>query len=269
LPDQSPSLSAQAAKRFFEAIFQEAGLDDWHVIIDTSANGVRIDSAMRSLFLQDTPLSLETVKDYFFHEVLGHVSRSVAGERSSLGLLGMNTKGYSSTEEGLTQYYERLIAERKNQAFDDSGSWMGGLAVGLASGVVTPLQTFTSLYTFFVPFIFLSRLLWGYDEKGAMAEERARDRAITRSLRTFRGAPDLDLAGICNTRDVVYLRGRLKIERAIAEDETVLDRLAVGKIALELLPDLQELGITATSIQSLRKRADDPNLDSYIISFET
>jgi hypothetical protein len=269
LPDQGKALSVEAAKRFFEAIFQEADLDDWHVLIDTSANGVRIDSAMRSLFLPDTPLSLETVRDCFFHEVLGHVSRSAAGERSALGLLGINTKGYSPTEEGLTQYYERLLSERKGQVFDDAGSWIGGLAVGLASGVMTPPQTFTSLYAFFVPFILLSRLLWKYDEKGAMAEKRAQNRALARCLRTFRGVPDLNVAGICNTRDVVYLRGRLKIERAIAQDKTVLDRLAVGKIALELLPDLQELGITATSLLSLQKRASDPNLDSFILSFET
>jgi len=66
---------------------------------------------------------------------------------------------------------------------------------------------------------------------------------------------------------VVYLRGWLKIEQAVAQDETVLDRLSVGKVALELLPDMQELDIV-TSIKSLRKRASDPDLDDYILSFE-
>jgi len=57
------------------------------------------------------------------------------------------------------------------------------------------------------------------------------------------------------------------IERAVAQDETILDRLAVGVIALDDLPDLQELGIAAPS-QPLRKLVYDPDLDSYILSFE-
>jgi hypothetical protein len=75
--------------------------------------------------------------------------------------------------------------------------------------------------------------------------------------------------GICFTKDVVYLRGHLQIERAVAEDPAVLDRLAVGKVALDLLPDLQELGIVAPEhVSTLRKRAYDPELDNYILAFE-
>ena len=56
------------------------------------------------------------------------------------------------------------------------------------------------------------------------------------------------------------------IERAVEQDETVLDRLAVGVVALEQLPDLQELGIPP-SPQPLGRLAYDPDLDSYILSF--
>jgi tetratricopeptide (TPR) repeat protein len=266
--DNKRTLSAQAVKRFFETVLQEGDFDGWRIVLDPNSSGARIDSALKTLFLEDAPMSLETVRDYFIHELLGHVLRSVAGERSALGLLGINTKGYAPTEEGLAQYHERVIATQRGEAFNDSGTWFGGLAVGLASGVVTPPQTFSSLYTFFDPFIMLCRLMWNYDTDRQTAEPRARTRAITRCLRTFRGVPDLTRAGICYTRDVVYLRGRLKIEGAIAQDEAVLDRLAVGKVALELLPDLEELGITA-STQSLRKRAYDPDLDAYILSFES
>ena len=90
-----------------------------------------------------------------------------------------------------------------------------------------------------------------------------------RCLRTYRGVTDLQRPGVCFTKDVVYLRGLLKIERAVADDETVLDRLAVGKAALELLPDLQELGIVAPQqFSSLRKLVYDRGLDDYILSFE-
>jgi tetratricopeptide (TPR) repeat protein len=261
-------VSAHAAKCFFETTFQEAGFQGWRVVLDSDAGGTRIDSALRVFFLPNHPLTLETVRDYFVHELVGHVSRSAAGEHSPLGLLGINTKGYAPTEEGLAFYYERTVADLRGEAFDDSGSWLGGLAIGLASGIVTPPQTFSSLFMFFEPFLLLYRLLWRDDEDRSTAEKQAHQRALSRCLRTFRGVPDLKHAGICYTRDVVYLRGRLKIEQAVKQDETILDRLAVGKVALELLPDLQELGIVASN-QSLRKRAYDPDLDIYILSFDS
>jgi len=175
----------------------------------------------------------------------------------------MGTKDYMSTEEGLANYYERTLADLHEEAFNDSGTWLGTLAVGLASGVMTTPQTFSSLFAFFEPFLLLYSLLWRNEKD----QQRAHKRALVRCLRTFRGVPDLERAGVCYTKDVVYLRGWLKIEQAVAQDETVLDRLSVGKVALELLPDMQELGIV-TSIKSLRKRASDPDLDDYILSFE-
>jgi hypothetical protein len=41
----------------------------------------------------------------------------------------------------------------------------------------------------------------------------------------------------------------------------------VGKVALEYLPDLQELGIVS-SPQPLMRLAYAPDLDNYILSFE-
>jgi hypothetical protein len=181
----------------------------------------------------------------------------------------MGTQGYLPTEEGFADYHERRLAALHRQAFDDSGSWLGTLAVGLASGVVTPPQTFSSLFAFFEPFLLLYRLLWRDDEDRATAEQRARKNALMRCLRTYRGVTDLQRPGICFTKDVVYLRGLLTIERAVASDETMLDRLAVGKVALELLPELQELGIVVPQqFSSLRKLAYDSRLDDYILSFE-
>ncbi|MGB8346573.1 MAG: tyrosine/phenylalanine carboxypeptidase domain-containing protein [Ktedonobacteraceae bacterium] len=263
------TVSPQAARRFFEAALRESGYDKWQVVLDQNASGPRVESGLRHLFLPISPLSLEDIREYLSHELLGHIARSVAGEHSPLGLLGMGTKGYSPTEEGLADYYERRVASLHGDPFDDSGAWMGPLAVGLACGIVTPPQTFLSLFRFVEPFLLLYRLLWRNDEERPTAEERARKNARVRCLRTFRGVPDLERPGICFTKDVVYLRGYLQIRQAVAEDETVLDRLAVGKVALEQLPDLQELGIVAPSqIASLRNLAYDPGLDDYILSFE-
>ncbi len=181
----------------------------------------------------------------------------------------MGTKGYMPTEEGIADYHERFVTALHGQAFDDSGTWLGPLAVGLASGVAGHPQTFISLFAFFEPLLLVYRLLWRNDEDMPTAKQRARRNALIRCLRAYRGVPDLRRAGVCFTKDVVYLRGHLQIERAVAEDPAVLDRLAVGKVALELLSDLQELGIVAPQqVVSLRKRAYDPELDNFIIAFE-
>jgi tetratricopeptide (TPR) repeat protein len=266
LPD-APMISAQGAKRFFEAVLQSCGYSGWQVLLDPNVQGPRVEAGLQHIFLPAEPIPLDELREYVSHELIGHVARSIAGESSLLGLLGIGTKGYMSTEEGIADYYERQAAAVHGGPVDDSGIWLGTLAIGLACGVAGPPQTFSSLLAFFEPFLLLYRLRWRDDEDRQIAERRARRNAITRCLRTFRGVPDLVKAGICNTKDVVYLRGRWLIDQAAAQDETVLDRLAVGKVAYELLPELEKLGIPA-STPSFRTLVLDPDLDAYIMSFE-
>jgi hypothetical protein len=262
------TVSSQAARRFFEAALRESGFDSWQVVIDPNSSGTRVEQGLRRLFLPEQRFSLEKIRDLFSHELLGHVARCAAGERSPLGLLGIHTKNSLPTEEGVALYHEREVAALHGRAFDDSGVWRGALVTGLASGVVTPPQTFLSLFTFLESFSLLNRLLKNPDADRQKVQKQARAFALSVCLRTYRGVPDLERAGVCFLQDAVYLHGLRMIERAVAQDETVLDRLAAGVVALELLPDLQELGITS-SPQLLRRLAYDPNLYSYIVSFET
>ena len=266
-PDEIPMLSAQGAKRFFEAVLESRGYTGWQVILDPNVAGPRVEAGLRQVFLPAEAIPLDELREYVSHELAGHVARSIAGESSLLGLLGMGTKGYMVTEEGIADYYERQAAVVHGDPVDDSGIWLGTLSIGLACGIASPPQTFSSLLAFFEPFLLLYRLLWRDDEDRQTAERRAQRNAFTRCLRTFRGVPDLGRAGVCNTKDAVYLRGRWLIDQEVVRDETVLDRLAVGKVALELLPELEKLGIT-TSSQLFRTLAVDPDLDAYILSFE-
>ncbi len=265
-PADTPMLSAQGAKRFFEVVLESHGYTGWQVILDSNVAGPRVEAGLRQVFLPAEPIPLDELREYVSHELAGHVARSIAGENSLLGLLGMGTKGYMVTEEGIADYYERRAAAVHGDPVDDSGVWLGTLAIGLACGLAGPAQSFSTLLAFFEPFLLLYRLLWRDDEDRQTAERRAQRNAFTRCLRTFRGVPDLSRAGICNTKDVVYLRGRWLIDQAIVQDETVLDRLAVGKVAYELLPELGKLGITATS-QSFRSLVLSPDLDAYMLSF--
>jgi hypothetical protein len=260
-------ISAQGAKRFFEAVLQSCGYSGWQVLLDPNVQGPRVEAGLQHIFLPAEPIPLDELREYVSHELAGHVARSIAGESSLLGLLGIGTKGYMSTEEGIADYYERQAAAVHGGPVDDSGIWLGTLAIGLACGVAGLPQTFSSLLAFFEPFLLLYRLLWRDDEDRQTAARRAQRNAMTRCLRTFRGVPDLVKVGICNTKDVVYLRGRWLIDQAAVQDETVLDRLAVGKVAYELFPELEKLGISA-STPSFRTLVLDPDLDAYISSFE-
>ncbi len=260
-------VSPQTARRFFEAVLRDHGYEEWQMVIDPNASVPRIEQGLRHVYLPASPISVQQIKSDLSHELAGHVARCIAGEHSPLGLLGIHTARSLQTEEGLASYYDMQTARLTGQPHDETSIWFGTLATGLASGVMAPPQTFLLLFTFFEAFIFLYRLLRRPDQDAQAAQQFARKLALARSLRTFRGVPDLSRAGVCYTKDALYLRGLRKIEQAAAEDETVLDRLAVGVVALEYLPDLRELGIVSAS-QPLRKLAQNPDLDAYIVSFE-
>lgn len=263
-----PLVSTQATKRFFEAVLHESGYQGWQVVIDAAATHPRIEQALRQFFLPNKYFSLNEITYWLVHELAGHVARCVAGERSPLGLLGIHTKNSLPTEEGLALYHERQVATLHGQTIREMGDWMGALATGLAAGVVTPPQTFLSLCSFFETYAVLNQLLKRPDMERQKAHQAARKYALSLCLRVYLGVPDLERAGVCYLQDAVYLHGRRMIERAVAEDETILDRLAVGVVALELLPDLQELGIMSAP-QPLMRLAYDSDLHTRILSFET
>jgi len=81
-------VSVQAAKRFFEAVLRECGYDEWRVVVDPNATGARIEQGLRQMFLPDQQFTLEEVRHLLSHELLGHVARCAAGERSPAWLAG-------------------------------------------------------------------------------------------------------------------------------------------------------------------------------------
>ena len=260
-------VTAQTAQRFLEAVLHECGYEGWRVTIDSNALNARVEQGLRCVFLADEAISIERMRHILAHELAGHVARCVAGSHSPIGLLGINTYHALPTEEGFALYYERQAAALVGEPFNDWGTWVGAMTIGLASGVVTPPQTFRSLMPFLEALHLLHRLLEGLDDTIQQAQKRARNQALARCLRTFRGVPNLETAGICYSKDIVYLRGLSLVEQAAKEDPTILERLAVGVISLRLLPDLQELKLIPLP-PLVRKLAYDPELESRILSFE-
>jgi hypothetical protein len=264
---------ATTVKLLFEAVLHDYDLDHWRVLIDPAALAARVEPQIRAILLPETPLPFDKVVYLLSHELESHLLRFVAGERSALALLGVGTKGYLATEEGLALHADLMTARARNPQAPERIPWLGTLATGLAggaslsSGAVIAAHSFRALFLFLEQYHLLLELLkQGATQASEAMRERARSLALTRCLRTFRGVPDLTQQGICSMKDTSYVRGYLTIKEALSEQgEEVLTRLMVGAVALEQLPDLATLGIITPAVRP-RWFARDPDLLERITS---
>ncbi len=263
-------ISPAVAKQFFEAVLREYGFSGWIIQLDHATNNFRIEANVQTLFLPAyKPLSLARVRELLGHELEFHVLRAEAGKASPLALLAEGTRNFLTIDEGMAVYYDQQTAQTQNQVLDGASvmTWIGTLATGLAAGILSTPQTFLHLQQLLERLYLLDRLLSKREGDLGKATAAAHRLALNRCLRTYRGVPDLTVAGICYAKDAIYLRGYLQLQQAVQEDPGVLDRLMVGKIAYEHLSDMQELGITIPSIRP-RWYAQRPDLDEYILSFD-
>jgi tetratricopeptide (TPR) repeat protein len=265
-----PRMTApQVAQRFFDAVMRQYAFDGWRTIIDGTANDPRIEQLTQCLILPEKQLSIERVRKLLAEEIETHVFRAASGAKSRLDLLATGTRGFMATEEGLALYNEREMARLQGKETDEisTSSLFGTLATGLASGVVSEPLTFSRLYTFLELFLFLYRRLNHLDKDEQKTRIKARELARIRCLRTFRGVPDLTVAGVAYVKDALYMRGEQMVTQRIQQDNTVRERLMVGVVGVEQLPDMEELGMV-TPPSPPRWLAHDPDLASYILSFE-
>jgi len=263
-------ISPATVKRFFEAVLEMYGFEGWSVSLDPSTNDPRIEPNVRSVILPAAQaISITRIRNLLSHEIESHVFRTVAGERSPLALLGLGTRGSLMTDEGLALYFDRQTALAQGTRTDESdlGFWIGTLATGLASGVSAPPLTFSSLFKVFELVFALNRLLKGIDKDVASGRMRVRSLALGRCLRTFRGVPDLRVAGHAYVKDAIYLRGYRAVTQAVERDSSTLTRLMVGIVALEQLEALRELGIDSPP-HPPRWLAHDPQIETFISSFQ-
>jgi hypothetical protein len=248
---------------------REYDFDGWETIIDATANVERVEQLTQRLILPDKALSLSGVRQLLKEEVEAHMFRAVSGAKSRLDLLATGTRGFMATEEGLAEYQDREWARRQGKTVEEfsAGGLFGLLCTGLAAGILTTPMAFSHLYRFLEAFLVLYRSVLLIDKEVERARAKAPDLARQRCLRTFRGVPDLNVPGAAYLKDWLYHHGRLQVEEAVLRDERVLQRLMVGVVGLEQLPDLRELGIVEPP-QPPRWLAYDPELASYIQAFE-
>jgi len=224
-------------------VFTQKYHTDWHVEIDLTRTATCVDASKKKLLLPPQSFSLNKIRELLAEEVEVHAYRSMSGMRSPLALLGLGLARYSATEEGLANHSIQQVTQYLHRR-EKSKDWIGTLATGLASGVLTPPLTFYELATFLEKKFLIDDCL---SSGGAITWEKsvasARQQAWVRAARTFRGVPHLEQAGCCTLKDVSYLRGYFAVKQAIEETEE--QRLLVGKIGIEHLDQMNELDIIA------------------------
>ena len=164
----------------------------------------------RVVFVADRSFGAREAWRLAVHEVLGHLVSAANGRAQPLRLVELGTAGSFTDQEGVALFLE-----------EQAGVMDGTRLRTLAARVVA-----TDLMHDGAPF-------------GAVARRLAREHdfsatdAITLAERAFRGG------GIA--RDACYLRGWLRVRRAVRRGDATVDELRSGRIGLDDLSALREL----------------------------
>lgn len=242
---QKHAFSYETVQRFFQDILRnEYGTTEWKVVIAPARNSAYVNVDSRKVYLPPHSFTLDEIRDLLAEEIETHTYRSLSGIQSPLALLGSGLAKYSATEEGLANHYVQQVS-RQIQGKYKTKSWLSALCIGLVCGVMTPALSFVELASF-LERVFLVNVL-RQERNGTQEEllEEARDGAWKLATRVFRGIPDLNQAGCCALKDIVYLRGYLNVISYLEENDA--QRLYVGKIGIEHLHAMDELNILTPS----------------------
>ncbi len=244
-------VAPEIAQRFFEEILARYRFHDWRVQISSIRNIAHVAAHLRLFVLPDRKYSVKKLRNLLSEEVETHIYRAETGFRSPLMLLGTGTAGYKGTEEALAIHAEGQDLYNR--------PWVATLATGLMAGVINPPLLFSRLVAFLQQAFLIRNLYYQTYETDAAAEKAAKEEALKRALRTVRGVPDPTQIGTCSLLDRVYLQGYLNFLEFL-EGGKDIQRLLVGKIGIDDLPDMEQIQLLTPAI-SQQHLAE--NLDIY------
>lgn len=245
-----PKLGTALIEKALRLALDEYGFENWEVVQDPQVLILRVQTRgveRPTIFIPaEKEASLKKIARNVAHEIETHVLRGESGKKANLGIL--NPKAgldrYVATEEGLAAYNEEQIGRETKV-----GLW-GTLAVGLARGIDREgkERNFREVFEKIKELRYQRKRVQGRSKEEAL--ESAEDEAWKRTARTFRGITDPSKPGNCYTKDWVYRKGNLAIWDFVkTKGEGELRRLYVGKMGIQHLGFLTELGITEPEIQ--------------------
>ncbi|MBK7773275.1 MAG: DUF1704 domain-containing protein [Sandaracinaceae bacterium] len=164
----------------------------------------------RTMFIADRAFGEREARRLVVHEVMGHLVAAFNGRAQPLGIFALGTGGAYADQEGMCITLE-----------EEAGLLDSNRLRALAARVLTT----------------------DWVHEGASFAEAARrlhhdhgfspDRAVVLCERAYRGG------GVA--RDVVYLRSWLRVRRALRTAPRTIERMRIGKVGLDDLPELEWL----------------------------
>ena len=164
----------------------------------------------RTMFIAERLFGAREARRLVVHEVLGHLVAAFNGRTQPLGIFALGTGGAYADQEGMCITLE-----------EEAGLLDASRLRALAARVLT-----TDWVHEGATFAESARAL--HEDYGFSAE-----RAVVLSERAFRGG------GVA--RDLVYLRSWLRVRHALRTAPRTMDRLRLGKVSLDDLPELEWL----------------------------
>lgn len=191
-----------------EHVAQAAGL---HVSVRVEPNlTAGAATGDRTVFIADRAFTLREAWRLALHEVLGHLTAAENGRQQPLRLLEWGTAFSFADQEGVA-----LCIEQSFGVLDRA-------RLRALAGRVLATRNMHAGASF------------GETARALLRDHRfsAHD-AIAICERAYRGG------GVA--RDVGYLSGYLRVRRALAQGDTTLDELRMGRVGLDALPELRAL----------------------------
>lgn len=201
----------------FEKTFEMLGLDDWS--IDKSkaiiSSGFRTLVKTRRVMVDpDIKISAEKLRKTIIHEVATHALRGHNGFMTGYEVFGKpNLIEYLDDEEGLAVYNEERYGVLKDFHLRKSAGLVYAIYLGKDFSF---RSTFNAI-------------------RGVFPKKTAFDLVY----RVKRGLSDTSRGG-CYTKDVVYLRGFLKIRQRLRNDTIGYRNMYAGKIPMDYLYLVEE-----------------------------
>jgi uncharacterized protein (TIGR02421 family) len=164
----------------------------------------------RTMFVANRLFGEREARRLVVHEVLGHLVAAFNGRTQPLGIFALGTGGAYADQEGM------CITLEEEAGLLDASRLRALAARVLTTDWVHEGATFTES----------ARAL--HQDHGFSPE-----RAVVLSERAFRGG------GVA--RDIVYLRSWLRVRHALRTAPRTMDRMRIGKVAIQDLPELEWL----------------------------
>lgn len=209
---------AEDLGRLMRARLRQYRLDDWKVVMWSNISSINTDSANRLINLRaQATYTMEEMKRLVVHEVDTHVLRAANGYSQPYRVFAVGAvPSYLMTEEGLA------VVNEERMGYIDAARTrtFAGRVMAAARALSAPFHE-----------VYAEQRDFGFSH----------EESFTTAKRVKRGLSDTSQPG-GYIKDQAYLAGRLLLEEYIMSGGD-LSRLYVGKIALEHVPIVRELGL--------------------------